>query len=339
MATLLDGQVGHVREVTHGTPVTVTRFHEFNPGNAVKWDAGIQQSMPIRVGAIGDRADREYTSGGNGKGTFEAPLLSKGFGVWLESCFGTATSTLVSGSTYQQLFTPGRTGTVRPAFTYQEGHPRTDGTVDAYTYAGCTVQSFGLSQPMNECVTLSTEIDAKSLATGTALATATLPSAASLFEFDQAVVQYGGTLTPPTTTAVASMSGGTTSTEMRSFEATVNNNIDVDRWNMSTGLRSQPTFGKTEISLSAEMEYQSTTWRDAYINRTSNALLITWTTTEALSTGFATLQIAVPVFRQTSPMPPDFTDGATPTFTLEGKVFDNLTQMCYVVLRTSDSAL
>lgn len=339
MATLLDGQVGHGRETVHGTPVTVSRFHEFNPGNAIKWDAGIKQSMPIRVGAIGDRADREYTSGGSGKGTFEAPLLSKGFGLWLESCFGTATSTLVAATTFQQVFTPGRTGTVRPPFSWQEGHPRTDGVVDPYSYAGCTVQSFSLSQPMNDCVTLSAEIDAKSLATATALATAAFPTGASLYEFDQAVVQYGGTLTAPTATALASMAGGTTSTEMRSFEQTVNNNVDVDRWNMSAGVRSQPTFGKTEITISAEMEYQSTTWRDAYINRTSNSLLITWTTTEALSTGFATLQIAIPVLRQTSPMPPDITDGATPTFTLAGKVFDNLTQMCYAVLRTSDTAL
>lgn len=339
MVTLLDGQIGHARETTWGTPVTVSRFHEWDASGGVKWDAGIRQSTPVRVGAIGDRSDREYTSGAQGKGTIKFPLMSKGFGLLLESCFGTATSTLVSGSTFQQLFTPGRTGVVRPPFTLQEGHPRTDGTVDAYTYAGCTVGSFEIDQSTNDVVMLSCEVDAKSIATATALASASFASPMSLFEFDQAVVQYGGALTVPTTTALASMSGGVTSTEFQSFNMEVDSNIADDRWNMSAGLRNQPTFGKCDITVKASAEYQSTTLRDAYLNRTSNALLVTWTTTEALSTGFATLQLAFPVFRLTNDFPPDSTDGEVPVIDLEGKVFDNLTQMAYAVIRTADSAL
>ena len=68
-------------------------------------------------------------------------------------------------------------------------------------------------------------------------------------------------------------------------------------------------------------------------------MLITWTTTEALSTGFATLQIVIPDLRVTNPSVPDFNDGSTPTFGWEAKVFDNLTQMAYVVIRTADTAL
>lgn len=339
MATLLDGQVGHVRESAWGTPLTVTRFNEWDPSGGIKWDVGAQQAMPIRVGAIGDRADREFTSGASGSGSLKFPLLSKGFGLKLESCLGSATSTLVSGTTYQQVFTPGRTGTVRPAETIQQGHPRTDGTVDAYTYSGCTVKSWELEQGTNDAVMFSAEYDAKAVSTATGLATASYASAMSLFEFDQAVVQYGGTLTAPTATALSSMSGGVTSTELRSFSLAGNNNADTERWNMSAIGRNQPTFGKQDITFKGQAEYQNTTLRDAYMNRTSNALLITWTTTEALSTGFATLQIALPVFRLTNPFPPDPTNGDTPTIDLEGKVFDNLTQMAYVVMRTADSAL
>lgn len=339
MATLLDQQVGIVRETTWGTPVTVSRFLQHAGTGGLKLDTGIRQSEPIRVGAIGDRSANEFTSGSFAAGSLEFPLMSKGFGTLLESCLGTGTSTLVSGSTYQQLFTIGRSGVVRPPFTLQEGHVRADGTVDPYTYAGCTVTGWSLEQSRHGEVMLKADINAKSLATGTALATASYAASPSLFEFDQAVVQYGGTLTVPTTTALGSMSGGTTSTEVYDFTLSADNNMDVDRFNMSAGQRNQPTFGKQGVTASGEFEYQSATWRDAYSARTSNAALITWTTTEALSTGFATLQVVIPDLRVTDASVPDFNDGSTPTFGWNAKVFDNLTQMAYVVIRTADTAL
>ena len=340
MATLLDGQVGHVRESTWGTPVTVTRFNEWDASGGLKGDAGVKQASPLRVGAIGDRADREYTAGAASKGTLKFPLLTKGFGLWLESCFGGSTSTLVSGSTFQQVHQFIRTGTVLPPLTVQQGHPLPDGTVHPYTFAGCTVESFELEQPLNDVVSLSMDLDGKGVpATATALATASYAATMSLFEFDQAAVTLGGTLTPPTTTALASVSGGTLVAGWRSFTLSADSQITDDRWGMSAAVRNQPTYRKRDVTLKAQVEYDGATLRDAYFARTSNPLLITWTTAEALSSGFATLQVVIPAFRVMTTFPPDATDGDIPIIDLEGKAFDNLTAMAYVVLRTADTTL
>jgi hypothetical protein len=339
MGTLLDAQVGHVRESTWGTPLTVTRFNEWDASGGIKHDAGVKQANPVRVGAIGDRADREYTAGKRGKGTLKFPLMTKGFGLWLESCFGASTSTLVSGSTFQQVHQFIRTGTVLPPLTIQQGHPRPDGTVDPYTYTGCTVDSFEIEQALNDVVMLTVNIDAKDVSTATGLASAAYPAAHSLYEFDQAVTTLGGTLTPPTTTALASISSGTLVTGWRSISMTADSQITDDRWGMHAGGRNQPTYRSRNVNLKAQVEYDSTTLRDAYLNRTTLPLLITWTTSEALSSGFATLQLVIPAMRITNDFPPEPTDGDVPVIDLEAKVFDNLTAMAYVVLRTSDSAL
>ena len=340
MATLLDSQVGVGRESPWKTPVTVSKFHQPNASGGMRWDAGIQQATPIRVGSIGDRADREWTAGAKATGGFEYDLTSKGFGVPLESAWGTATSTLVSGTTFQQVFTPGRTGTTRPSSTIQQATVRTDGSVDAYTYAGCTVDSFEIDLPTNGKVTLKLNYVGYALATATALATASFPAAESLFEFDQAVLQYGGTLTAPTTTALASMAGGTTATEFLSFNLACNSNLN-ERPSMAAGNWNQPLFGKFDATVKAAAEYQNSTWRDAYLNRTSNAMLLTLTTSEALSSGFATMQIALPIVRPLTPMGPDLANGDVPQFDFEGKVFDDVAnaRMAFMVLRTSDSAL
>src|SRR5262249_52959641 len=159
---------------------------------------------------------------------------SKGLGVMLNAAFGTSTSTLVSGSTFQQVYTPTAAGTVLPSTTDQFGVVQNDGTVRPHTYAGCTVDSFALDIPEgpDSIATWTFNKDAKSLSTATTLGTFSPAATPSLFGSWSTTdsITLGGTLTAPTTTALASVAGGAVTQSFRSANLAVNNTIDKARW-------------------------------------------------------------------------------------------------------------
>ena len=292
MAGSLDAQIGSIPEVTYGTPLTPTRFYEWGVESKHRQDPGIQQGMGLRVGSRFARADRRAPTQQTNTGTIESDVFAKGYGTLLNACMGgNGVSTLVSGATFQQLFTSILTTSLAPSLTLQYGIVRTDtgGTVDAYTYAGATVTKWTLTQDVGGFLHLSIEWDATTLATGTALASASFSTVNPAFHYGMASATYGGAVTAPTTTALAT--GGTAATNVRNFTLEVDNNLDVARWKFG-GTRNQPRMGRPKATIKATVEYDSTTWRDALTAQTTAPFSITWTDTgTALSAGFATFQI------------------------------------------------
>ena len=219
MATLLDGQVGMKKETTWNTPVTVDRFYEALSDSDFDWDPMVTQAEGLRVGSAVPRAARRLAGVGKGSITLKANVQSKGFGVLLESIGGTVVSNLVSGSTYQQRCIPTRTTPVGPSYTIQCGVPESNaaGTVDAYTFAGCVAQSFEFEGAEDGPVSLSVSFWSPAMATATGLASASYPSSPTVFYDGAANVTttFGGSLTVPTTTALAS--GGTAVTNVRAW--------------------------------------------------------------------------------------------------------------------------
>jgi hypothetical protein len=344
VATMLDHQLGYKAETTAGTPVTVDRFAEMLPGAGIDWDPNVVQGQGLRVGAQIDRAARRVALVGKGSGKFSFELASKGFGSLLKACWGTATSTLVSGSTYQQLFTPVVSGTYLDSLTMQEGIVRPGGTVDAYTYAGCSITDFDVDMPSSGIAKLGIGVDARFLATATALASASYPTSPTLYHSAlpaSGAVIVGGTLTVPTSNALGSIAGGTTASGAKSWKLAVNNKLDTGRDVL--GSRNQPTVGKREIKLTVEVEYDAVTgqfFRDAHIGQSAVPILLTASTAESLSAGTATCQLALPaayIDKGPIPMPED---GKTVTTSIEFSVLDPLTATAaYMVLRTADTAL
>lgn len=337
MAGSLDHQVGTVAETSFGTPVTVSRFHELLADSTHSWDPLPAQGEGLRVGAQFARAGRRVGITGRGGGELKVEAQSKGQGTLWAWAMGNGTSTLVSGSTYQQLFTTAPpAGGLFPSRTIQYGVVRTDGTVDAYTYAGATCTGFELSVESGGLVQLSFAWDALSLATDTALAEASYPSLLVPFHFGQGAAVVGGTLTAPTTTALGSISGGTTTSNIRSLSLSLDNGMDVDRFVLGT--RNQPRSGVREATLSMSAEYNGTTWRDALINQSTVPFLITFTSTEALSTGYATLQVAGTGILNAGADPNPTTD--TPTQDLELQLLTPSSGYpLYAAIRTADTSL
>lgn len=338
MATFQDSSVGFGVESTYGTGVTPTRWLEFTDEN-LDWKKNVKQGMGLRVGGRVARSGRRTVPSADGGGDIQLEVASKGLGLWWQACMGAGTSTLVSGSTYQQVFTLADTPS---PITIQRGTPEVGGTVDAYTFTGCMVDSFDLNFQNADILTTKATIDAGQLATGTAYTSPSYPSSpVSLFHFAGGAI-YNGTLTAPTSTALAS--GSTPLANVRSGTLTVNHNLTKDRQNLGGGIapgrKALPTVGLRTISGGLQVEYASTTFRDAILNDTPMALVLTYQTATALSTGFETFQVVIPEAKFNGAMPnSNKTDLIVQSLTFD--VLDNLTaaQPLWLVTRTADSAL
>lgn len=343
VAQLLDHSVGIAIESTYNTPVTVSRFYEWLP-SGMDWDP-----MPLQGKGLRSTATRFARSGrripgiGIGKGTIKAEVVSKGFGLLFQAAFGTATSTLVSGSTYQQLFTPTQAATVLPSFTSQFGYVEgalaasAGGTVDPYTFAGCTVGALTLAAATGGILDATFDIDARSVATATALAAPSYPTTPTLYTFVGGAVTMAGAVTVPTTTALAS--GGTSVGNVKNFTFKMDNGIDRARWVL--GGRNQPTTGLRKATLECDIEYTDTALIAAYVAQTALAVTLTFVTTTALSTGVESLQLTFPAVMINSGPIPQSADDKVIINKTTFEILDNLTaaQPIYMAVRTADAAL
>ncbi len=343
MSMLTDHQLGVKAESVFGTPVTVDRFLAIMATSEHDFDPTAIQGEGMQVGAPGgvNRADRRFAGVGFGTLKLQLEGLSKGLGLLISHATGTATSTLVSGTTYQQVFTPTLTGVLLPSSTMQVGIvDNTGAAANPFTYAGCTVGSFELElgEGPTSKVMWTFNVNARSLATATALASASYAASPSIYSSASTCsFKPGGTLTVPTTTTLAS-STGTANLTLKAFTLNSNSNIDEGRW--IPGGRNQPTVGKRAHTLKLTYEYNDNTFRDLLISQASTSLLIDLQTAETLSTGVATLQVAIPAGKVNSGTIPKPTNGETVTCESEFQIlYDGTNQPFYLVQRTADSAL
>lgn len=340
MASTQDAQVGIAVESTFGTPVAPTRFYEY-VDESLDWSPNIVQGKGLRVGKRVDRSARRTAPTADGDGDLTLEWASKGLGLLLQNALGGAVSTLVSGSTQQQLFTIGDNPS---SLTIQKGVVEVGGTVDAITYSGCMCSQLEIDFPNADIAQIKATFDAAQVGTGTALGTASYPTEpVNLFHFANGSI-FTGTLTAPTTTALASMA--TTLADIRGGSLTINNNIRSDRQNfgggggaLPGGRKAKQLTGKRDISGSIDVEYDSTTFRDAVINQTPMGLLLQYTA-GALSTGVETVQIVLPEVKFNGQMPmTNSTDLIVQSMGFN--VLDNLTatQPIWIVVRTADATL
>lgn len=341
MAGPLDHQVGFIQEVTYGTPLTPTSFVEPDfDKTSHKWDPKIIVGSGMQVGDGGiARADRSVAVIGIGTGSLAMDYQTRGMGVLINSFFGNGVSTLVSGTTYQQLFTSALTTAVLPPRTLEYGVVRSDtsGTVDAYRYAGVTFSKLSIGCDTGDVVKFTGEWDARSQARTTSPATATYPTLTTPYHFGQAAITFGGSVTVPTTTALAS--GGTAATNLRSFNMDFDNQADQDDWALG-GTRNQPRVNERLGTIKMNARYDVATYDDALVQHTTIPITITWTKTdEPLSAGSATLQLVFPACKL-QPNDRPAPSMKTPTTDLELKILKPATGAAvYVVHRTADATL
>jgi hypothetical protein len=338
MAALTDCQLGLGVESTFGTYSAPTRFFE-DAGAELDFEPNRVQGQGLRVGSRLARSGRRVTTTKSGGGSTPVELLTKSMGLLWESCLGSSTSTLVSGSTYQQNHVLTTSPIGLPSRTLQTGIVEAGGTADAISYLGCRVSKWKFSLGQGGIAMLEPEWDIRDVTTAQALATASYPTTPNLFHFAQASIAIGGAVTAPTSTALAS--GGTAVSNVLDFELEVDNKLNDKRHAIGgAGLKSAQVTTAPEAKGKMKVEYTDTVIRDAFLADTELALLLTFTSTEALSTGFATLQVVLPAIKLDGELP-NSNQGDISEMSVEFTVLDNLTaaQPLYVVHRTSDTAL
>jgi hypothetical protein len=272
--TGLDGQIGFKLETTWGTPVTVTKFIEFDE-ESLAWEQEWIEPTGLRVGTKFKRASRLAASRTMVTGGFSCQFATRTMGTLIKAALGSTvtTPTVVAGSAYKQVHNPG--DFLTKSLTIQVGRPQPDGTVRPHTYEGCKVTSWEFSVSDTETAKFSVEVDGQTELTATALATATFASApaAELFDFtDFTTFKLGGTVTGATELSV---SGGTTVTPIvRSFTLKGETPLDVERFGLgNAGIKAeQLENGIPTISGSFEAEWDRATFYDVYKAGTTTAI-------------------------------------------------------------------
>ena len=327
MTTPQDCSVGLGVESVYGTAVARTRWFEFldESFNFVK---NVKQGVGLRVGSRVARSGSRVVASAEGSGDLTIEAVTKGLGLLWQLGLGSGTSTLVSAGRYQQVFT---LGDAMPSATIQKGIPRADGTVDAYTFTGCMVESLTIDCPNADNVKVKTSWNAKDMTTGAAYTAPSYATGPSVFTFAHGAV-YSGALTAPTATALGS--AATPVASIRSGSITIKHNLKTDRYNCGGGGRKEKPFaGIREISGSMVAEYADTAFRDAIVNDTSMTLVKTFTA------GLDVLQIVIPDVRFDGDIVKASTDLAMQDIKWTG--LDGLTaaQPIWIVCRTADTAL
>jgi hypothetical protein len=343
MATQLDQQLGIKKQDDWDTPATVDQFVEVLPGESLDRDVTFSQSKGLRKGSRVARADRRFALRDGASGTIPLEATVKGLGVWLEAAFGAVTNTEVPTGTgaYQQVHTPATTDPV-DVYTIQKGIPYLEDTAASpLTFHSGWCTSIAFSTTAGELLSIEEEWQFKEVVSTTALATASYPAAQGFFSFCDAAIVLGGTLTKPTTTALAT-STADAAANVKDFNLRFSNGLSEGRRNLGDGCKpgAPGRLGVAPISGTMTIEYSDNTLRDAYLAQTDLALLLTFTSATLAGTATAAvLQIVVPVINLDGALPKTSADVPISTsvaFTgLDGLA--SSTEPIYVVYRTSDT--
>lgn len=326
--------MGIGKESTPNTPVTVNRWLEFTEPKPFTIDRGIKQGQGLRPNSRVARSARRVMTTRSAAGDITVEAFSKGLGLLIEACMGSGTSTLVSGTTYQQVHT---FADALPSHTVQFGVPNHAGTIRPITFSGCTVSAWELGGAVGEIAMLKTTWDARNWTTAAGYATPTYPSGGNLYTVEDATL-YTGTLTAPTSTALGS--AVTAVAGVKDFKLSVGNQILTDRYFLNgAGIKDRQLPGTRQPQVEINAEYQSDTLWDALEADTEMSLVFTLSG-GALSTGNETIQAIIPGLKMDGDLPEGGPDAiASQPIKLTG--LDNLTaaQPLWIVTRTSDTAL
>lgn len=186
-----DPQLGIAEETTPGTVATPTRFYEF--GNEA-----VKQEIE-RIKYLGLRPNRKVHGTSNvvpGKkgsaGDIELPVMNKGMALWFKHCLGAVATTTPTGAT----LTRDHKCTVGvldgKSLTVQFGRPTVSGTVEDFTYAGCKVNTWGLSHDTDSQLMLNVSLDGISESAAVALASASYPTALTPFAYTAGAITVDG---------------------------------------------------------------------------------------------------------------------------------------------------
>lgn len=322
-------------EATFGTPVTPDHALEALGSSKFGWTPERKQGEGLRVGGYFPRSGRRVETSGAGEGNLDLEALSKGQLLLWKAMMGASTSTLVSGTTHQHVFT--RNVGILPSLTIQAAKQLINGTVVPETFSGCVCADWELTFDAQEIIQLKSNWDVQSVSTAAPYAAPAYPAEANLFTFVGCTL-FQGTVTPPTDIALATAL--TPLATIRKGSIAVNNGILTDRYLAGGGGRkAQQLPGAPSGTVKLTAEYATTALRDAFMADTPMTLVANFTA-GSLSTGLETLQVVISEMRPDGDLA-DGDGGGVLTQEMEFTILDNLqaAQAIWVVARSSEATL
>lgn len=346
MTTQIDYSVGIVKETTYGTAATVTRFFESDA--SMKHDITKTQSKRFRPTKRVNRLNRNVLSKIEVSGDMSIEAPTRGLGLLLEAALGVVTNTQVpstSPAVRQQVHTLTKTDPVN-SYTIQEVLPTIGGGAgNPHTFVGCVAKSLEFTAKEGGILELKIAWAGRDMKTDVGAAAASYPSDDDLFTFVHGTIGYEGTLTAPTTTDLASLSGDA-SDNVTDFSLTIDNNLDSGGYAFGgSGRRSRKqVIGGASITGKLTAEYTDNTLRDAYLNQTPLPIVLTFVHDRVLSSvpsnTYAVLQIVLPSNLLKGEVPTS-NDGAPITQSIDFEAFDNgaAAEPIWIVYRTLDTTV
>lgn len=271
--TGLDAQIGVAQESTWGTPVTVTRFLEFN-SETLKRDVTWLEPTGLRVGTKYARAARVRQARRSISGDVELEWATKGLGPLIKNMLGSLVgpTQIASTTAYKQIATPGDFRTL--GLTVQVGRPEpATGTVRPFTFQGVKIPRWEFSLSDNATPKLKITLDGKDESTATALATASYLTGATVFDFSQATLKLGGTAT--TASGETTIAGGVAvATILKDISITGAAPMAGDRFGIgNAGLKAEQLENATpQISGKIAAEFGKVELYDVFTGNTTVAM-------------------------------------------------------------------
>jgi hypothetical protein len=261
LPTGLAAQAGFKAETSFGTAVVVDRFVPVDPDALKLGGAGIPETLESKgvvAGRMIARSDQRALGNISLAPSVGLELYDRSVALLFEHTFGTV---VTSGTAvpYTHTVTPGDlTG---KSLTVQIGVPDIGGTVQPFTYAGCKITKAQLSCKAGEIATLGLDMVARSVTTGTALATATPAATINPFTFVHGSLSIGGS-----------------AVEVMDFTLDIDNSLGTDRRYVGSQLIGQPLqVDHRKITGKGTLELSGLTQFGRHVAGTEAAVVLAFT--------------------------------------------------------------
>ena len=265
----LAAQIGIGVETTVGSAATPTRFYEFNDESIAQTIERIE-SEGLRTGNRVLRSDR-YASGQIAiEGSFSMEMTAGNTAILFKHALG-AVATAGSYVHTCTMSDPYGLG-----LTLEVGRPGNDGTVRAFTYAGCKINSLDLSVSVGELLSADFGVIGTTAEAIGSVTAASYGSSLELLHFAGAAITVAGTAYP-----------------CKDFSLSVNNGLTGDRFVLGSQVAQQPIASSlAEVTGSLTAEFVDATAYNRVVNATHAAIVATFTDSTANS-----ITVTVPVAR------------------------------------------
>lgn len=257
----LSAQLMVAAETTVGTAATVTTGYEFL-SESFALNPTFLEGQGLKSGQAFPRASRSVTSRSDVNGGLTLEHGDRGhYGLQWRHALGSATSTatVVLGTAYKQVHTPGiKTGLSQ---TVQIGRPNTAGTVQAFTYNGVKTTDWQFQCQDNAIAQLDLTMDGWNETTATGLVAASYTSNVQNFTFkDCSLFTVGGTAaTSAGETTITS--GVSVASIVKGITITGSTPMDQERYGLgNSGLKKEQLENAFQsVMVSLDCEFTNTT--------------------------------------------------------------------------------